>query len=419
MSCPICGDDCRCAEPRSLAGRETELAEIDDYDPTEEQFASSLAGREMTQVQELASGTLMSARQRYAAVLPDVAVEAGSDLLLTSPANPDAWRDEVSSRIQNYKARRRRSLGDESLSFNFESTTGNHVFLRPEREPEPEPMVAQEPTAAYCAHATAPAFEDGPVQAEERRTGVPAPHMSAEPEMDVLHESAQAEIPALQQPETAKLILFPKPPMMLDAPVDQLAEPVFDVPRIVEAREAEAVTVPLADITLQPEVTDDCVPFIEPLLELPVPVAPVAQRVFGEIVDVLMVLFATGIFAIIVAKIGGDIVLTDKHTIAGLLILVPGTFWAVYKYLFLVHGGQTIGMRMTRLKLVDFEGSMPTRAPRRYRAMAMMMSAFPLGLGLLWSFVDTESLCWHDRISRTYLTAEKSRSLEDGFAVQS
>src|SRR4051812_39590172 len=108
MSCPICGELCRCAEPRTYVSRSLNLAEIDAYDPSEEQFASSLAGRDSVQDQELASGSLASARQRYAAQLPDVEAEVSQpDLHLTTPLMPDeSWREEVASRIQNYKARR-------------------------------------------------------------------------------------------------------------------------------------------------------------------------------------------------------------------------------------------------------------------------------------------------------------------------
>jgi uncharacterized RDD family membrane protein YckC len=212
---------------------------------------------------------------------------------------------------------------------------------------------------------------------------------------------------ALPLPETAKLIFFPKPPLMQDAPADQLAEPVFDVPRIVEAREeTETVTVPLADITLQPDPGEEtCVPYIEPVLDLPVPVAPIARRVFAEIIDTLLVVMATAVFGFTASKLGAAALLGDPRALLGVAVLVPGIFWAVYKYVFLVHGGTTPGMRASHLRLVDFDGAAPAVAPRRYRALAMLVSAFPLGLGLMWSFVDTETLCWHDRISKTYVTS--------------
>lgn len=403
MSCPICGDHCRCAEPRTYVSRALELAEIDAYDPSEEQFASSLAGRDAGDEQELSSGTLAAARERRAGQLPDIAADdLQSDLHLTTVNVPDeSWREEVSSRIQSYKARRRRSMVDQSLSFNFESTAGNHVFLRPEVEPEPEPAVPYsepDPLTAYYAHpyATAPN-----IQVEYSPT-VESMDQSTPPEVAPLPEPASPPIP-----ETAKLILFPKPPMMQEAPVNQLADPVFEVPRIVEAPDAtETVTVPLADITLQPDLDEDtCVPYIEPYLQLPVPVAPVPQRVFAELMDILMVLAATAIFAAIAYRLGAESILGDKRSLVGLMVSVPALFWSIYKYLFLVHGGATLGMRIAQLRLVDFDGIAPASAPRRYRALAMLVSAFPLGLGLFWSFVDTETLCWHDRISKTYVTA--------------
>jgi len=429
MSCPICGDHCRCAEPRTYASRSITLAEIDGYDPSEEQFASSLAGREArahlssglhssdihandlqseeNQTQELSSGSLAAARQRLIRELPDVPAEVSkSDLHLTASVEPDeSWRNEVSSRIQNYKARRRRALGDESMSFNFESTAGNHVFLRPEVEPEPEPPVSfeQPDPITYHAHlyATAPLIEP-----DYAATSETMDRDSMQVEMAEIISEPEPPLPALA-PETAKLIFFPKPPMMQEAPVDQLAEPVFDVPRILDAPEqTETVTVPLADITLQPDPSEEtCVPYIEPILDLPMPVAPVPQRVFAELLDSLLVLLATAVFALITLRLGAAAILGDKRTLAGLLLMVPAVFWSVYKYIFLVHGGVTPGMKAAQLRLVDFDGAAPTKAPRRYRALAMLVSAFPLGLGLLWSFVDTETLCWHDRISKTYVTA--------------
>jgi uncharacterized RDD family membrane protein YckC len=403
MSCPICGELCRCAEPRSYISRAIKLAELDEYDPSEEQFASSLAGRFADDdEQELASGSLASAQQRNARQLPDVAIEvAPPDLLLTSHLDPDeSWRQEVSSRIQSYKAKRRRALGNESLSFNFESTAGNHVFLKSDREPELEPLAYEqpEPLATYYAHpyATARAIEDYP-EPETMDETMPEEYVDT-----AIEEPAPPPPPA---PETAKLILFPKPPMMQEAPVDQLAEPVFDTPRILEAPDAsEAITVPLADITLQPENEDTCVPYIEPVLDLPVPVAPVSQRLFAEAIDILLVVLGTVTFATVAFRMGADSLSTDTRLLAGLLVLIPAAFWSIYKYMFLLHGGVTLGMQMARLRLVDFHGCAPSPVVRRYRALAMVVSAFPLGLGLLWSFVDTETLCWHDRISKTYVT---------------
>ncbi len=72
-----------------------------------------------------------------------------------------------------------------------------------------------------------------------------------------------------------------------------------------------------------------------------------------------------------------------------------GWFW--------LHGGQTLGMRAWRLRVVGRDGA-PLR-PRQ--ALARFGWALPsllfFGLGLLWVLVDRERLAWHDRLSGTRL----------------
>jgi uncharacterized RDD family membrane protein YckC len=70
---------------------------------------------------------------------------------------------------------------------------------------------------------------------------------------------------------------------------------------------------------------------------------------------------------------------------------------------FWLHGGQTLGMRAWRLRVVSQNGA-PLR-PRQ--ALARFAWALPslllFGLGLLWVLVDQERLAWHDRLSGTRL----------------
>jgi hypothetical protein len=60
-------------------------------------------------------------------------------------------------------------------------------------------------------------------------------------------------------------------------------------------------------------------------------------------------------------------------------------------------------MRITELDLRTFEAAPVPRRKRRWRAIAMMVSAMSLGMGFLWAVIDEDGLCWHDRISRTLL----------------
>jgi len=75
--------------------------------------------------------------------------------------------------------------------------------------------------------------------------------------------------------------------------------------------------------------------------------------------------------------------------------------WASYQFLFVVYTGSTPGLRAARLRLATFDGSQLPRRLRRWRVLASFLSALSLGLGYLWSVLDEDGLCWHDRITRT------------------
>jgi uncharacterized RDD family membrane protein YckC len=72
-----------------------------------------------------------------------------------------------------------------------------------------------------------------------------------------------------------------------------------------------------------------------------------------------------------------------------------GWFWT--------HGGQTLGMRAWRLKLLDDHGQPATWRQSLIRVAGAYLSALALGLGYLWVLFDPDRLCWHDRLSSTRL----------------
>lgn len=72
-----------------------------------------------------------------------------------------------------------------------------------------------------------------------------------------------------------------------------------------------------------------------------------------------------------------------------------GYFWT--------HGGQTLGMRAWRLKLLDTAGRKVGWRQSLIRVAAAYLSALALGLGYLWILVDPAGMSWHDRLSGTRL----------------
>jgi len=93
--------------------------------------------------------------------------------------------------------------------------------------------------------------------------------------------------------------------------------------------------------------------------------------------------------------------------IAGVVVSLAVTLWFTYQFLFIVYTGSTLGLRAARLRLARFDGSPVPRGLRRWRVLASFLSALSAGLGYLWCFLDSDALCWHDRITRTHLRAVK------------
>jgi uncharacterized RDD family membrane protein YckC len=65
------------------------------------------------------------------------------------------------------------------------------------------------------------------------------------------------------------------------------------------------------------------------------------------------------------------------------------------------RGGQTLGMRPWRLRVVAAGGGRPTRRALCLRFVAGTLSLLAAGLGFWWAWLDRERLTLHDRASGT------------------
>jgi uncharacterized RDD family membrane protein YckC len=161
----------------------------------------------------------------------------------------------------------------------------------------------------------------------------------------------------------------------------------------------ETATGPLSDISLGAEESGIAE------LELPLQVAPRSRRALAAMVDMAIVTVAASMFLGVI--VWGQVPMPRGQALL-LLLAAPCVFWAVYEYLFLVYGGgATPGMQVARLSLVTFDGERVRRRARCGRAIAMALSSLSLGLGVVWALLDEDMLCWHDRITRTYITVRE------------
>ncbi|GAB3734729.1 RDD family protein [Luteimonas pelagia] len=67
------------------------------------------------------------------------------------------------------------------------------------------------------------------------------------------------------------------------------------------------------------------------------------------------------------------------------------------------RGGQTLGMRPWRLRLVTADGAPPATRALWLRFAVGTLSLAAAGAGFWWAWIDRDRLAWHDRASGTRL----------------
>jgi uncharacterized RDD family membrane protein YckC len=338
-----------------------------------------------------------------------------------SPAEPatELWRHEVQARIAGYKKRRgRRVEGAFSMRFPF---------------PADEVVAAIEPAEEVSAIAEPAIGPEAGIPEEDLVPGPPVRFYdvsellqtdSAEivQEPVALPEIATADVVELvlepvPEPEPEgyidtvprprpkrKVIAFPRHLSAAPETVYRLADPVIsEAPRILDVpEELEAIpTTPFLDGLQLDQVNPADAARDREHVELPFRAVRVSQRVFAGLVDVAVTGVGAAVFAGVALKVLAKPPLT-KPLILG-LVVAAGLLWSVYQYLFVVYAGKTLGMMATKIRLRTFKGKAPNLRQRRHRVLGFYLSALSLGMGLMWSFVDVDSLCWHDRLSHTYL----------------
>ena len=91
-----------------------------------------------------------------------------------------------------------------------------------------------------------------------------------------------------------------------------------------------------------------------------------------------------------------------------ILRIVYQSYLLILSYLFFgwfwTHGGQTLGMRAWRLRLLQQADLQPiTWRQALVRYLVAILSWLAIGLGFLWALLDRQNRTWHDRLSGTAL----------------
>ncbi|HZQ67016.1 MAG TPA: RDD family protein [Terriglobales bacterium] len=283
-------------------------------------------------------------------------------------SDPDpSWRDEVASRVNRYRAKRRpQKPRFPSLNLKFETSD-----------------------AIYGASAT----RDSVAADHEPKVFTPDPPVS---------DPRTSEPP---RPETGRLIEFPRLTSFA-ASSTELADPVIEIPRILEAPESAPPPPAMGGILI--ESPQSQIAEKRPGIEIPLQLASMSRRLAASLCDATLVLLGFGVFAGIFYRITGTVPELPLAVESALPVLA--ILWCGYQYLNLVHTGTTPGLRLMRLQLHCFDGSIVPVRKRRWRVFASVLSLASLGLGYAWSLIDEDQLCWHDRVTATHIAPHPGHS---------
>ena len=97
-----------------------------------------------------------------------------------------------------------------------------------------------------------------------------------------------------------------------------------------------------------------------------------------------------------------DLLLTSDPAVLTALIVALSTV-LIYQFVFQATLGQTLGMRVLKLRVIDVYGDPPTYLRAGLRTAGNLVSIATLFLGFLWIGFDAEKRGLHDWIAGTYV----------------
>ena len=280
------------------------------------------------------------------------------------------------------------ALGDDPLTARHNrSWWGNDVVA-----PAPSAPDADANEYGFDVNITTVTQSDTTIAEVEEPAPVPETHASAE-EMHY-DRPPLAPFPRINT-QVPKIIEFPR----MQTRHYELAEPVSDQLRIFEAEELPP---PLTNHLTQIEIAPAEPAYIGTVdLEVPIQCAPIGLRIYAATVDAAIMIAAFALFGFSAQLFATSLPMTKPLLASSAICLF--LLLTIYYLLSLSMSRGTAGMEISGLRVITFSGHSPSRMILHWRALATALSYAALGMGFAWSLIDEDRLCWHDRITRTYL----------------
>jgi uncharacterized RDD family membrane protein YckC len=124
------------------------------------------------------------------------------------------------------------------------------------------------------------------------------------------------------------------------------------------------------------------------------------RRVAAAFYDLLLLAAVLMLATALVLPLLGNDPATGRHPLLTTYLFLVSFAYFAWPWM---HGGQTLGMKTWRIRLVRYDGGPISPWQALLRFLAALVAWGAAGLGVVWSAWDRERLAWHDRASYTLL----------------
>jgi uncharacterized RDD family membrane protein YckC len=127
------------------------------------------------------------------------------------------------------------------------------------------------------------------------------------------------------------------------------------------------------------------------------------RRLFAIFYDCFLLTAILFITTGITIVLNGGKAVEQEHALYPVLVFSLAAMIYVYFTWFWVNGGQTLGMKTWKIRLMPLDGHRLSWRSAGIRFFTSIISWCCCGLGFLWSLFDSRRRCWHDIASNSVL----------------
>ncbi|MGR9014285.1 MAG: RDD family protein [Gammaproteobacteria bacterium] len=132
----------------------------------------------------------------------------------------------------------------------------------------------------------------------------------------------------------------------------------------------------------------------------PIPKPGFLRRLAAMFYDLLLLIAVLFVATALLLPLNAGEAFTAQQFFFPLYLLLVSFFFYAW---FWTHGGQTLGLRAWKTKVLTLDMKPITWKQALLRFSMAIVSWFFLGLGFFWILIDKNQRSWHDHLSKTAL----------------